>query len=273
MEEKIEELEAIIQERTEKLIEAEKMAGLGSMVAGLTHEINTPLGISFTSASYMNEQADKIMAQFDSNQMKRSDLEKFLHTCKESSDLMLLNLKRVSDLVNSFKRISIDQSFEEKQLFNVKDYLDALLLTLQPKLKHTDQEVVIDCSENLEIFGYPGFFSQIITNLLLNSLKHGFKKEDTGKIQITIRKEHDTIYLEYKDNGKGIPKEDVNKVFQPFYTTGSDTGSTGLGMHIVRQIVEDRLGGSIFLESDLGKGVCFQVSFPIGQEIEEKSSE
>ncbi|MFP4363885.1 MAG: substrate-binding domain-containing protein [Spirochaetia bacterium] len=256
-------LEALVKERTEELLQSEKMASLGSLVAGLAHEINTPLGICLTSSSYIHERTQDIKTQNANHSMKRSDLEKYLDLGNESTRHVLVNLERVRELIESFKKLSIDQTTEERRLFNVKEYMGYVLLSLRPKLKRTNHQVILDIEENLEIYSYPGLLSQVLTNLILNSLIHGFEYKDTGLVRIRIYVQNNKCFILYYDNGKGIPESIQRKMYEPFFTTKRNLGGTGLGLHITYNIVTQNLNGKISCQSVPDESTEFFIEFPI----------
>jgi len=252
-----------LKEAQENLIVSEKMAALGGLVAGIAHEINTPVGIGITASSYLQKKTEEFSEIYKESLMKKSDLEKFIETANESLPLITQNLVRAGELINSFKRVAVDQSTEEKRIFKLNEYLHEILLSLKPKLKQKAIEVKVICDENIQINSYPGFFSQILSNFIINSLIHGFEDKDKGKIVIeTILQKHH-LRIEYTDDGKGISEEHISKIFDPFYTTNRGGGSTGLGLNIVYNIVKSKLNGNISCRSQIGNGVTFTIVIPI----------
>ncbi len=247
-----------------QLVESEKMAALGGLVAGVAHEINTPVGIGITAASYMDEKSREFDVMFKENKMKRSDLEKFTETMLQSSTIILSNLNRAADLIQSFKQVAVDQSSEDKRNFKLAGYMHEILLSLRPKLKRTSHHIEVDCNDNIELNNYPGAFSQIMTNLIMNSIIHGFDQKEDGTISIKATESEDkkSIHLIYSDNGKGIPKENLKKIFEPFFTTKRGQGGSGLGLHIIYNIVSQKMGGSISVESEVGTGTTFFINIP-----------
>jgi signal transduction histidine kinase len=240
------------------------MAALGNLVAGVAHEINTPLGVGITAASFLNEKTEEYIGKYKNGGLKRSDLEKYTGIASESSAMILTNLNRAADLVKSFKQVAVDQSTDERRKFNLKEYLDKLLFSLEPNFKKTKHTVTLNCPEDLVISSYPGVFSQIITNLIMNSMVHGFKEVNDGKIKIDIYKEENLIALCYTDNGMGMDTETLEKVFDPFFTTNRSSGGTGLGMHILYNLVTQSLGGQMECTSTPDKGVVFLIRIPCG---------
>ncbi|MFH2131695.1 MAG: PAS domain S-box protein [bacterium] len=249
-----------------QLVEAEKMAALGSLVAGVAHEINTPVGVAITAASLLAEKTQTFNERYQSGDMKRSDLEAYVKTANDSTTYVLSNIMRAADLIRNFKQVAVDQSSEERRTFKIKDYFQKVLLSLQPKLKRTEHQVRIDCREELEINSYPGSFSQIITNLVMNSLIHGFENIDSGLIVFDISRNNGTLYIRYSDNGAGMDESTVKNIFDPFYTTKRGQGGSGLGLHIVYNIVTQTLGGEIHCDSKRSEGTVFNITIPVDKE-------
>lgn len=250
-----------------QLVESEKMASLGGLVAGVAHEINTPVGIGITAASWLAEKTTAFYETFKSGQMKRSQLEKFLDTAMQSSSMVLSNLNRAADLISSFKQVAVDQSTEEKRTINLKEYLSEVLIPLKPKLRITHHRVEIRGEQTLALNTYPGALSQIITNFVMNSLTHAYSTEDTGTLVFDFKLEHEQIILEYSDDGKGISPDNLSKIFDPFFTTKRGQGGSGLGLHIVYNLVTQKLNGTIECKSQLGVGTKFIIKLPSQREV------
>ena len=246
-----------------QIIAQEKLASLGSLTAGIAHEINTPIGIGVTAASVLEEKTNVLLQSHESGNMKRSELKKYLNTASQSSQMILGNLNRAAELIQSFKQVAVDQSSEERRVFNIKKYLEEILLQLQPKLNNTKHQINIQGSDYLSIDSYPGVFSQVITNLIMNSLIHAYDDLDSGNIIIKYYQEDTDFVLEYQDDGKGIADENLTKIFEPFFTTKRNQGGTGLGLHIIYNIVTQKLLGDIDCESCLGVGSKFIIKIPI----------
>jgi len=265
LEGKNESLEITIRELNEtktQLIESEKMAQLGSLVAGIAHEVNTPVGIGVTASTHLQDECKKFQKLFLANSMKKSDLEAFLATTVESSEIIFNNLNRASKLINSFKKIAVDQSSDSLREFNVRDYLEEIISSLNPELKKTKIKVLSSCPDSLVINSYPGEFAQVVTNFITNSLMHGYEKGDEGQISIDIDADEGGITMVYKDDGKGIPKEYIDKIFNPFFTTKRGQGGSGLGLHLIYNLITQKFKGTIGCESEIGKGVCFTIKIP-----------
>lgn len=246
-----------------ELIQSGKMASLGSLVAGISHEVNTPLGISVTSASSLQDQVRQLHRDFDLGTMKRSDLEQYMTHAEEASDILLRNLSRASDLIRSFKSVAVDQTSDEQRVINVRNYIDEIILSLHPNLKRTLIQVVNECDADIKINTFPGAIYQIISNFVMNSLVHAYENGQTGCIKIAARLVGRDIALEYSDDGKGIAEKDIEHVFDPFFTTKRGQGGSGLGLNIVYNLVHTTLKGNILIESKLGSGTTFKVKFPV----------
>ncbi len=255
-------LEMSLQELTEtqnQLVQAEKMAALGNLVAGVAHEINTPLGIGITAASHLEDKVKALNTAYLDEKLTEEDLREFLSAASESARILVANLNRASDQVRSFKRVAVDQSTSERRRFRLKDYLEEVLLSLSPLLKKGRHRVTLHCPEELEVFGDPGDYSQIVTNLVMNSVVHGFEGRQNGAIRVEVRQSGDGLLLVHQDDGKGIGPELLPKIFDPFFTTGRGRGSTGLGLHILHNIVSGRLGGQVRCDSAPGRGTRFEI--------------
>ena len=240
-----------------KLIESEKMASLGMLVAGVAHEINTPIGLGITSMSHFVSQTSNLKELYEQKLMEQNDFENYLENTFELGQITYENLKRAAHLVKSFKQISIDQVDEHKREFNLKKYIEETILSLHNKIKKSKIKVNIYCSDELIIFSYPGAFSQIITNLIMNSLIHGYKENDSGVITLHFEKNDSILKFIYKDDGKGIKKDNLNKIFDPFFTTNRAHGGSGLGLNIIYNIVSTQLEGTIKCNSKIGEGTEF----------------
>lgn len=245
----------------EELILSEKLAALGSLVAGVAHEINTPLGIGVTASSFLADRIAQLDQAFSQGTLKKSDLERFLVDGRDSSSSILANLGRAAELISSFKQVAADQSSEMPRLFNLRAYVDEVLLSLAPQYRHTGHEVENRCAE-VELYSYPGAFVQIIANLLANSLHHAYAPGESGRIVIDGRAEGDNIVFTFADDGAGIAESVRDRVFEPFVTTRRGDGGTGLGLHIVFNIVNKMLGGTIRLATGPGQGTAYTITIP-----------
>lgn len=254
---------ARLQETKDHLIQQEKLASLGSLVAGIAHEINTPVGTGVTAASLLEQETRTIISRFNTGKLKKSDLSKYLSISQDAINIINLNLQRASELISSFKQVAVDRSSEAKQQFNMKKYIGAVLLSLRPQLKKANHEITVNCDEYIDLNSYPGDFSQIITNLIQNSLIHAFPTGTKGTITINVTLEADKLRLIYSDNGVGIPPQNLSKIYEPFFTTRRGHGGTGLGLNIIYNIVTQNLHGSIDCLSQPNNGSIFTITIPI----------
>jgi len=251
----------VLRKTQKKLVESEKMASLGSLVTGVAHEINTPVGIIITAISNLSDRLGVLMGKYRENKMKKSDLDSFLGYTEKTSNLILSNSQRTGELVKSFKRVSVDQSTEQRRQFKLHNYIKDVLMSLEPKFKGLDLEINIDCDEYLVWNSYPGIIAQIITNLVINSVVHGFAGASGGKMDFEIKRIDSMLQFIYRDSGKGMGEEVLQHIFDPFFTTNKQTG-TGLGMHIIYNLITQKLDGTIEVESEPGKGSEFRMEFP-----------
>ena len=250
--------------RTQKqLMNQERMASLGTLTAGVAHEINTPVGVGMIAASFLNDQTLAILEQYEGGELTEGELERFLSGARESGRLLVTNLKRASELIQSFKKVAVDQTSEERRVFKVKPYLEEVLLSLAGQLRDTQHSVSVQGPEGLEIDSFPGCFAQIVANMVGNSLAHAFDEGASGKMEFILERQEQEWVLRYRDNGSGIPAEDQRKIFDPFFTTQRGSGRLGLGLHVVYNVITQRLNGQITCESEPGKGVTFCMRFPL----------
>lgn len=256
-------LEGLVRERTSMLIESEKMAFLGGLTAGIAHEINTPVGIGVTAASHLEERVRGIARSLEDGSLSKETLAEFLSETAETSAILMTNLRRTSDFVSSFKRMAVDQSSASERVIKVRAYVEEILFSLRPKLKHTKHLVRLDIEPDLTWTGDPGMLSQILTNLIVNSLAHAFPDGRAGHIDIGASIRDGRFVLDYADDGVGIPRENLSRIFQPFFTTGGGRGGTGLGLYIIQSLAA-KLGGSVSCVSGTGNGARFTVALPVG---------
>jgi signal transduction histidine kinase len=245
-----------------QMVESEKLAALGGLVAGMAHEINTPVGIAVTAASHLVDRTDELRTAWQAGTMKRSTLGQYVETVEDAARLILSNLERSNELVQSFKQVAVDQSSEARRTFAVRDYLEDILRSLGPSLKRTPHRVEIDCPPDVTVTTYPGAVAQVVTNLVLNSVVHGYEDGTSGRIRMAVAAHDGGIRLRYSDDGRGIPDDIRPRIFEPFVTTRRAQGGSGLGLHIVYNLVTQRLGGTIAVRSAAGQGTEFTVDIP-----------
>ncbi len=245
-----------------ELVRQEKLASLGSLIAGIAHEINTPLGICVTATSHMVEELALMQKQFDASQLTKTAMAEFIDIFRQSLRIMTTNSQRSASLISSFKQVAVDQSSENIRHFDLRAYLDEVLLSLQPKLKNKKFTVQIVCPPGIVMKTYPGAISQILTNLITNSLLHGFDGREQGNMLIQAQVDGDMLLFNYSDDGLGVGAAALERLFEPFYTTKRGQGGSGLGTHIVYNLVTGSLDGSIKVNSQPGAGLHYQLKFP-----------
>jgi signal transduction histidine kinase len=263
------ELEDLVAQRTKELkhtqstlIEQEKMASLGSLVAGVAHEINTPIGIAVTAASTLDDSTQTLLNMFNSEKLTRSALQHYVNHTSESVRLLCSSLSRAEQLVCSFKQVAVDQSSEHRRKIILNVFLDDSLLALQALLKKKHIQMNIVCAQNIILDSYPGALFQILSNLVNNSLIHGFTDNTSGKISIVVSSQNDNVMIDYADNGIGMSEEVQKKAFEPFFTTKRGSGGSGLGLHLVYNFVTQLLGGTIKLMPASEHGFSCQLILP-----------
>ena len=245
-----------------ELVRQEKLASLGRLVAGVAHEINTPLGICVTATSHLVEELKLTREDMASGVLDEDGLNQFLDIIDQSLRIMTTNTQRAAALVRSFKQVAVDQSSDDIRSFNLRKYLDEVLLSLQPKLKGKPVTIDIDCAQNIELASFPGAVSQIVTNMVVNSLVHGFEEGQPGKIKITGKVDGDFVEFDYSDDGIGMDTAMLGQLFDPFFTTKRGTGGSGLGAHILFNLVTGALGGTVKVASAPGMGLHYKLRFP-----------
>ncbi len=247
-----------------QLVESEKYAALGSMVAGIAHEVNTPIGNSLMAASILDNATNNFKESFDLGELKKSSLRDYLEKSQSISEILLTNLQRAAELIQNFKQVAVDQTSLEQRRFQVKDYIERILISLVPQIQNTPHQIKVLGDSAIAMQSYAGAFSQIITNLVINSLTHAYYGIDkAGQLQFEITRQDDKVLITYSDDGKGIPPESLDKIFEPFFTTARDRGGSGLGLHIIYNLVTQNLKGTIVCESTVGVGTKFAIVLPL----------
>lgn len=251
-----------LRQAQDSLVQSERLASLGGLVAGIAHEINTPVGISLTSASVLLEETGRLKQSMEAGSVKKSDILAYIDTSTEGARLIMANADRAAQLIQSFKQIAVDQTNEMRRPFKLKEYIDEVIMSLHPRLKHTHINVMVDCPPDIELDSYPGAFAQVLTNLTLNALIHAYEPGSVGCIHIHAMQTGDNIDLTFRDDGKGIAQEHLDKIFDPFFTTQRGRGGTGLGLNIVFNLIAKRFGGTITVDSVPGQGTVFTICLP-----------
>lgn len=248
----------------ESLVQAEKMASLGGLVAGVAHEINTPIGTAFTAASHLADRTGDFVTRFTDGTLRKTDARAYVGLAQESTSIIVKNIARAAELIQSFKQVAVDQSSDERRRFDLKHYVDEVLVSLRPRLRKVPHTVTVLMPPDIAVDSYPGALSQVLTNLIMNALLHAFREDACGTITIAaeLAPEDDWVRMVFEDNGRGISARHLSRIFDPFFTTRRGSGGTGLGLHIVYNIITQRLGGTIRCESEEGHGTKFVVRFP-----------
>jgi signal transduction histidine kinase len=248
----------------QNLIDAERLAALGGLVAGVAHEVNNPIGISLTVASSLSRRAEMFEAELRSDSpLRRSQLEEFVRNARDAAGQLVANLHRAGELIQSFKQVAVDRSHAERRQFNLGEATDQIIASLRPVLKRSPITLSVDVPEGLVIDGYPGSYGQILTNLFLNAATHAFADGRAGAITVSARpRGAEDVEIIFADNGAGMTPDVQRQAFDPFFTTRRNEGGTGLGLHIVYNLVTQQLGGRMVLDSRLGQGTTFRIIMP-----------
>jgi len=257
-------LEKTIEElnKTQKtLIQSEKMAALGTLVSGIAHEMNTPLGISLTGMTHFLDTVETVNNLYANDNLSQQEFENFLKDSKELAQTISTNIRRASTLINDFKKISVEHHSIENRIFNLYEYIENITRALSNNLKD-NQTISVEIPKNIKMYGSPSACYQIATNIIMNSLTHGLDDQNDGKVTIKAFEDKKNIVIIYEDNGIGIKKENLSKIFEPFFTTNRNFGGNGLGLNLVYNIVTTQLDGTIICESELNKGTKFIITLP-----------
>ena len=259
-----------LRETQNSLIEAEKLAALGRLVAGVAHEVNNPVGISLTVASSLERKANLFAAEVERGNLKRSSLNDFLDASRDASSQLVANLNRAAELIQSFKQVAADRNYSDQRAFDLGDLTEQVVMSLRPGLRKHNLTLNVECQPDLTMNSYPGPYGQVLTNLFLNSIAHAFPNGRSGTVEIKVREyDRDNVEILFSDNGIGMSLDVRRRAFDPFFTTRRDQGGTGLGLHIVYSIVTNRLGGRLDLDSQPGGGTQVQIILPRVAPIEQ----
>jgi PAS domain S-box-containing protein len=252
-----------LRETQNSLIEAEKLAALGRLVAGVAHEVNNPVGISLTVASSLERKTSLFAGEVARGEIRRSSLNDFLETSRDASSQLVANLNRAAELITSFKQVAADRNYSDQRTFDLGDLTEQVVMSLRPGLRKHRLTLTVDCQPNLSMNSYPGPYGQVLTNLFLNSVAHAFPDGRPGTVDIRVREAgKDHVEIIFSDDGCGMSLDVRRRAFDPFFTTRRDQGGTGLGLHIVYSIVTNRLGGRLELDSEPGRGTRIQIILP-----------
>ncbi len=251
-----------LQQAQSQLIESEKLAALGGLVAGVAHEVNTPLGIAVTATSVLSETLDSLRQQFTAQTLTSQQFSDLLAQASDSTQMLVNNLQRAARLVRDFKQTAVDQVSEARSQFQVEQVLRALIASLHPETRKVPVEPLLECPSGLQMNSLPGVLTQVLANLILNSVRHAFADQAAPLIEIRLQEQGEQVLLDYRDNGCGVPESLRERIFEPFFTTKRGSGGSGLGLNIVYNLVARKLGGKLEFSSQPGQGVHFRLSLP-----------
>lgn len=254
LEQRIEEKNRALEEQYRYISEAERLFSLRILVSGIAHEINTPLGVAITGYSYLKSINSDIQVQVADASVSKAQFLDFIKNVDQSVELLGSNLSRVAELIDRFKLVAVHEQSDTLATFGLKEYIELIIESLKGEASGLRVEFDLSCDEGLELNSYPGTYSQIFTNLIMNALNHAFKGRSYGKIEIRCWVKEGTLFIDFKDDGVGMAPEHLKRIFDPFFTTDYEGKSSGLGMHIVYNLVTQKLNGSIRVESVLGEG-------------------
>jgi PAS domain S-box-containing protein len=255
----------ILNDAKDHLVHSEKLAALGALVAGISHEINTPVGVSYTAATYLEDKLKSLVTRYQSGALSREDLANFISAATESTSMVLANLRQAAELIRNFKMVAVDQASAKRRGFMLKETIEEILSSLHHLVRETDVRIELHLAEGIRMDSYPGPLGQVLINLVKNALLHAFEGRTTGVIRIetTHVQNERSLKLTFADNGVGIPAQSLGKIFDPFFTTKFGNGGSGLGLNIAHNIVTGVLGGSIEASSQPGKGTEFLLRLPL----------
>ncbi len=254
--------EAMKLEKIKNRFEKEKMTALGDIVIGVAHEINTPIGSAITAASFLKGKTENLNEIFHQGNMTKRDFETYMESAQQFETMVLSNMQRVAVLVSHFKEIAVDYDGDKISCFNLRDKINTIIDSLVYEINERKCSIELNCPEEFEIKLQKKSFNQVLGNLLTNSLIHGFEGKDNGVINIDVEANPDVVVIHYSDNGKGIAKEDQDKVFSPFFTTKRGSECVGLGLSILYNLVTLRMEGKIDFSNTPGKGLSFRIELP-----------
>ncbi|KPH64617.1 ATPase [Pseudoalteromonas porphyrae] len=246
-----------------QIVESEKMASLGQMVAGVAHEVNTPIGLGITGSTLLRDKLAEISAGFDQKKLTSNQLKRFIDDGLENLDLIYRNLNRAAELISSFKKVAVSQDGELNALVNISELISDVLLSMRTDLKSKDPKITTHCPSTLVMETKAGPLQQVIQQLLSNSLIHGFKDSIDNEIELTVERNESSLIIHYTDNGIGVDKSIKKRIFDPFVTTKRGEGGSGLGMHLVYNLVTQALGGSVYFDEQNQDGTRFIITLPL----------
>jgi signal transduction histidine kinase len=245
-------------------VEREKLAALGSLVAGVAHELNTPIGNSLMIASTLEDKTAEIETRNHQNAMRRSDLSSFIDAAREASTLLMRSLRNAAELVNSFKQVAVDQASAKRREFNLHQASQEIVTTMKNQIRKAGHRIELEMPDDIAMDSFPGPYGQVVINLINNALLHAFEGRSDGEIRLwAVRLGAERVRIVFQDNGKGIAIEHQARIFDPFFTTKLGQGGNGLGLSITYNIVTSLLDGTIRVDSVVGVGTRFTMDLPL----------
>jgi signal transduction histidine kinase len=252
-----------IQGAQRQLVESEKMASLGALVAGVAHEVNTPIGIAVTAASHLNDELGHLQERYDASTLTHADMSRFIAQCRETLLLVQTHLSRGVEIISGFKQVAVDQSADYLREFELASYVRDIAQSLSPRFKRSPYVLELKSEpELIMVHSHPGAISQVVSNLVINALVHAFPFHERGAVRVQLIGSEEEVIMVVSDDGAGIPETDLPRIFEPFFTTRRGQGGSGLGLHIVYNLVTQTLRGRIDVDSEVGQGTRFAVRFP-----------
>ena len=248
-----------------QIVESEKMASLGQMVAGVAHEVNTPIGLGITGSTLLRDKLAEINAGFEKKTLTSTQLKRFIDDGIENLDLIYRNLNRAAELISSFKKVAVTQDGEINSAVNVNSLISDVLLSMRAEMQPKAPEVKVHCPSELIFETKVGPLQQVLQQLISNSIIHGFKDNIGNEIEFTIERNESSLIINYRDNGVGVDKTIKKRIFDPFVTTKRGEGGSGLGMHLVYNLVTQALGGNVFYDEKDERGASFIITLPTDQ--------
>lgn len=253
---------ARLEETQASLVQSEKLASLGALVAGVAHEINTPVGIALSCASHLDDAVREMRRLFESDDIAVDEFERFMATAGDTSRLVLANCERAAALIRSFKQVAVDRTSAERRPFDLAAVIGETMSSLSPGVRQGGHTVELDSQPGITVDGFPGALSQILTNLVMNSLVHAYEPGRRGRLSLVARLDGEQVRMVYSDDGKGIPEDNLKRIFDPFFTTRRGSGGAGLGLHIAYNLATGPLSGTLSCDSTVGNGTTFTLVFP-----------
>jgi signal transduction histidine kinase len=253
-----------LQDAQQQLVEREKLAALGSLVAGVAHELNTPIGNSLVIASTLEAKTTEIETRQNDNALRRSDLKNFIDAAREASTLLMRSLRNAAELVNSFKQVAVDQASAKRRHFNLHTASTEIVTTMKNQIRKAGHRMEVEMPDDITLDSFPGPYGQVVINLINNALLHAFDGREHGLIRLwAVRLGAESVRIVFEDDGCGIPLQHQARIFDPFFTTKLGQGGNGLGLSITYNIVSSLLDGSIRVDSAIGVGTRFTIDLPL----------